>query len=135
MQRKGYPEDVADDVLHQLRQARLVDDQLYATLWVDSRSRTKALTAPVLRAELRRKGVADELIDGALEGIDAEQERSRAVELVRRKLRGPVPHDHADRDKLVRRLGGMLARKGYSTATAWSVVNAVLDEAERETAD
>lgn len=61
--KRGYDEAVVDDVLHRLRTAGLVNDRLFAQLWVESRARSKGLTAPVLRTELRRKGIADELSD------------------------------------------------------------------------
>lgn len=126
--KRGYDEAVVDDVLHRLRTAGLVNDRLFAQLWVESRARSKGLTAPVLRAELRRKGIADELSDEAIEQLDPGDERERAVELVRRKLRGPVPPHGPERDRLIRRLGGMLARKGHPTGRAFAIVSEVLND-------
>ncbi|MFE3225858.1 hypothetical protein [Nocardia sp. NPDC059228] len=51
-------------------------------------------------------------------------EQNRAAELVRAKLR-TLPRD-LDRDKAIRRLVGLLARRGFSQSTAYSVVKSEL---------
>lgn len=56
--------------------------------------------------------------------MDDEAEREAAQELVRRKLRSV---QNLPRDKQVRRLVGMLARKGYGAGVAYAVVNDALD--------
>ena len=83
-----------------------------------------------LAAELRTKGVDDEVINGVLADIDAGAERQRAEELVRNKLRRERLDD-GDAVKVMRRLVAMLARRGYSQSMAFEVVNAEL-AAERE---
>ena len=61
-------------------------------------------------------------------------ERQAALELVRAKMRGrPAPaadgpEGRAERDKVVRRLVGMLGRKGYGPGLAFGVVKEVLGE-------
>jgi regulatory protein len=83
-----------------------------------------------LAAELRTKGVDAEVIAAALDGIDAGAERGRAEQLVERKLRREVLAE-GDDTKVMRRLVGMLARRGYSQAMAVAVVTDAL-AAERE---
>jgi regulatory protein len=51
--------------------------------------------------------------------VRPEDEEQRARELVHRKLRTTTVRD---RTSLARRLGAMLARKGYSEGLAWRVV-------------
>ena len=69
--------------------------------------------------ELRRKGIDDETAREALDEIDPDDEVEVARALVRAKLRSVRG---LDRDKAVRRLVGMLARKGHSAGVAfrWS---------------
>lgn len=123
---RGYEQDVIDAVLARLRRAGYVDDEQYAQMWVRSRASTKALTGPVLRRELRLKGVADELIEQALAQADPADEDERARALLRRKLPATMPVERADRDRLKRRLGGVLARKGYTGSRVWSIVDEVM---------
>ena len=61
----------------------------------------------------------------ALDGIDEDAERSRAVELVIVKVRSMTRLEPAVRK---RRLVSMLMRRGYRQGTAVSVVTEVLGE-------
>ena len=83
-----------------------------------------------MAAELRTKGVDDDVIATALEGIDAGVERARAEQLVERRLRREALTD-GDEPKVMRRLVGMLARRGYSQSMAVTVVTDAL-AAERQ---
>jgi len=83
-----------------------------------------------LAAELRIKGVDTEVIAAALDGIDASAERLRAEQLVERKLRRELLAD-GDDAKVMRRMVGMLARRGYHQSMAVAVVTDAL-AAERE---
>lgn len=120
---RGYADEVAEAVLGRLQRAGYVDDARFARMWVESRSRTRSLAAPVLRQELRRKGVDDELIDSALEQLDRDGEDERARALLARRMPAELPVDRAERDRLKRRLGGQLARKGYSGSRVWTLID------------
>ena len=128
--KRGYPDDVAETVLNRLAAAGLIDDEDFAQQGVQSRQRNAGKGKRALAAELRTKGVDDELIASALSGIDAGVERVRAEQLVERKLRRESFND-GDEAKVMRRLVGMLARRGYSQNMAVAVVNDAL-AAERE---
>ncbi|MDW5612750.1 recombination regulator RecX [Mycolicibacterium sp. jd] len=133
--KRGYPDDIAAAVLDRLTQVGLVDDEDFAEQWVRSRRLNAGKGKRALAAELRKKGVDNEVIDGALAGIDAGAERTRAEQLVRDKLRREKLGDPDDRDaenKVARRLVGMLARRGYNQTMAFDVVTAELaNERER----
>lgn len=128
--KRGYTEDVTEAVLHRLRRVGLVDDRDFADQWVRSRQAHAGKGKRALAAELRTKGVDDEVIAAALEGLDVGTERSRAEQLVERRLRREVL-GAGDDLKVTRRLVGMLARRGYSQSMAVAVVNDAL-AAERE---
>lgn len=125
---RGYEDGVIHAVLGRLRRAGYVDDERFAQEWVRSRATHKSLTAPVLRRELREKGIADGLIDEALEAIDPQDEDDRARELLRRRTPEHIPDDRAERDRIIRRLIGVLARKGYAPGRAWGLVNEIVDQ-------
>ncbi|MCV7178826.1 recombination regulator RecX [Mycolicibacterium sphagni] len=128
--KRGYPDDVAATVLNRLAAVGLVDDADFAEQWVRSRRARAGKGKRALAAELRTKGVDDELIAAALDGIDAGAERLRAEQLVEQKLRREALTD-ADDTKVMRRLVGMLARRGYNQSMAVAVVSDGL-AAERE---
>jgi regulatory protein len=128
--KRGFPADAADAVLNRLEAVGLIDDEDFAEQWVRSRQVNAGKGKRALAAELRTKGVEAELIAGVLDGIDAGAERSRAEQLVERRLRREVLD--GDDAKVVRRLVGMLARRGYSQSMAVSVVtDAVAAERDR----
>jgi regulatory protein len=128
--KRGFPDDAAQAVLNRLEAVGLIDDEDFAQQWVRSRQANAGKGKRALAAELRTKGVGEELIAGVLDGIDAGAERSRAEQLVERRLRRELLGD-GDDAKVVRRLVGMLARRGYSQSMAVAVVTGAV-AAERE---
>jgi regulatory protein len=128
--KRGYPDDVSRRVLDRLTDVGLVDDADFAAQWVRSRRLNAGKGKRALAAELRNKGVADDVINDALAGIDADAERQRAEQLVADKLRRERLDD-GDDTKIARRMVGMLARRGYSQTMAFDVVKVAL-AGERE---
>ena len=129
--KRGYPYDVSKRVLDRLTQVGLIDDADFAEQWVRSRRANAGKGKRALAAELRTKGVNNDVITAALDGIDAGAERQRAEKLVRDKLRREKLGDDDDA-KIARRLVGMLARRGYSQTMAFDVVEDELaNERER----
>lgn len=128
--KRGYPEDVGARVLDRLAQVGLVDDADFAEQWVRSRRANAGKGKRALAAELRNKGVDNDVIAATLADIDAGAERDRAEQLVRDKLRREKLVD-GDEAKIARRLVGMLARRGYSQSMAFDVVKVEL-AGERE---
>src|ERR1044072_919252 len=124
--RKGIEEDVADQVLGRLDEVGLVDAAAFAELWVRSRHTNQGLGRRALAMELRRKGVPDDVAAEAVATVDADAEEERARQLVRKRLRGGPGADERAR---VRKLGGMLARRGYSEGLAFRVVRDELQAA------
>ncbi|GAB3621760.1 hypothetical protein GCM10027417_30220 [Glutamicibacter endophyticus] len=116
---KECPEAIADEVLERYVEVKLVDDERFAKGWVTARARSRGLARGAIRRELRTKGIDDELAAEALEQIDDAAEEERARELVRAKLRPAAMGDN--RDKALRRLVGMLGRKGYNGGLAFRV--------------
>ena len=128
--KRGYPDEVATTVLDRLAAVGLIDDAEFADQWVRSRRAHAGKGKRALAAELRNKGIDADVIAAALDGIDAAAERERAEQLVEQKLRRATLAD-ADDTKVMRRLVGMLASRGYSQSMAVAVVTDAL-AAERE---
>jgi regulatory protein len=122
--RKNVPEEVAERLLARFEEVGLVDDESFARSWVQSRQAGKGLARRALAQELRRKGVDDDVAREVLDDVDPDDEAEAARMLVRRKLRSV---QRLDRATAVRRLSGMLARKGHSAGVAFRVVREELD--------
>ncbi|WP_395294178.1 RecX family transcriptional regulator [Kitasatospora hibisci] len=127
LRQREIPEDVADGVLSRLEEVGLIDDAAFARSWVESRHTVRGLSRRALAQELRTKGVAGELAEQALAQLDQDDETEAARELVERRLRTTRG---LERQARMRRLVGMLARRGYSEGLAFRVVREALD-AER----
>ncbi len=130
--KKGVPEDVAERMLTRFEEVGLVDDEAFARSWVQSRQAGKGLARRALAQELRRKGVDDEAARAALDEVDPDDEVESARILVRRKMRSV---QRVDRNTAIRRLSGMLARKGYPGAVAMRVVREELEAAGHDADD
>jgi regulatory protein len=127
--RKQVPAEVAERMLDRFEEVGLVDDAAFAREWVQSRHASRGLARRALSVELRRKGVDAELVAEAVADLDADDETEAARELVRRKLRSVQRLDTATQ---VRRLTGMLARKGYPPGVAFRVVKEEVADADAD---
>lgn len=123
LRKRAVPPAAADAVLDRLDGVGLIDDQAFAVAWVQSRHRGRGLSRPALAAELRQRGVAPDAVTGAVETLDCDQELRTARALVERRLATTANLPTATR---VRRLAGLLARKGYPADLAGRVVRAAL---------
>lgn len=132
LRERGCDEDVATTVLDRMEEVGLVDDAAYAGMLVRSQQASRGLARRALGQELRRKGVDDEIVREQLDAIDDESERDRARALVDKKLR--AMHG-LDATVQTRRLAGMLARKGYSSSIAWSVIREAIADAPEHQPD
>lgn len=130
LRKREIPDEVAEEVLSRFEEVGLIDDGAFADAWVESRHHGRGLARRALAQELRTKGVDTALIDEAVGRLDAEQEEATARELIARKLRSTRG---LDRDKRLRRLAGMLARKGYSQGLALRLVRQALEEEGEDT--
>jgi regulatory protein len=125
LRRSGVPDEAAEAVLGRFADVKLIDDAMFATAWVESRHYGRGLSGRALAAELRRRGVASEDIRAAVDQLGPEQEIATARSLVARKLAATKGQPAPAR---VRRLVGVLARKGYSQALAYRVAREALEQ-------
>ncbi len=125
LRRRGVPDEAAQAVLARFAEVKLVDDAMFARAWVETRHHSRGLAGRALGAELRRRGVAGDDIASALDELDPEQELATARELVDRRLAGTRGQPGPAR---MRRLVGVLARKGYSPSLAYRVVREALEQ-------
>ncbi len=117
--RRAIPDDAAAAVLSRFAEVGLIDDHAFAEAWVGSRHTGRGLARRALAAELRRRGVDGETVGEAVATLAPETEERTARQLVAKRLPGTRRLEPAVR---VRRLVGMLARKGYPPALAIRVV-------------
>lgn len=121
LQQHKAPPDVIDAVLGRLRQAKYVDDAEFATLWVANRLEHRPRGRRALRAELRQKGIADELIEAAVRDVD-DMAAARAIGEKRATRFSKLP-TREFRNKMY----GVLARRGFDSDTIRTVIRELID--------
>src|SRR5699024_11069571 len=131
LHRKGYDAALSEELLRKLDESGLVDDTEFAENWTRARHNSQGLGKKAIRAELKRKGIAAETAEAAVAEIAASDEEQRARELVRKRL--PAMSGLEERT-VIRRLLGMLGRKGYSRGLAHHVIREELADTDRDTA-
>ncbi len=120
LRRRGFPDDVVNEVLARLRRLGYLDDRAFAAAWVAERRRANPRSAALLRRELRSKGVAPEIVEEVVQ-VGEEEDLAEARRLVE-KYRSR--YSRLDAEVARRRLVGLLQRRGFS----WSVIRTVLRE-------
>ena len=121
---KEVPEEAASAVLDRMGEDGLIDDAAFARDWVASRQQRRHLSRTALRRELQTKGVDRDVIDDALSDVDNADEHRAALDLAQRKASRMAD---LPREVAYRRLGGVLARRGFSGSVTGRVLSEVLD--------
>lgn len=130
LRRKAAPDETIEQVLARLEELKLIDDRAFAQMWINSRHQSRNLSKRVLALELKRKGVADEIVTDLLAQLDVDDEYEAALRAARQKSHhlGSVDYHVA-----LRRIVGMLARKGYSSQMCYRVAREVIDSQQEDT--
>jgi regulatory protein len=129
LQGKRADPNIIEEVIARLSRTGLLDDAAFAQYWVENRETFRPRGAWALRHELRRKGIADDIISEALEGLDLEESAYRAA----RRKAGRVAH--LDDQAFRRQVGDYLRRRGFSYEVIRPVVDRLWDEARRPDGD
>jgi regulatory protein len=121
LKRKDIDPNLIDDAFERLRELNYLDDAAFARQWIEERGQKRG--AIKLRAELKQKGVADEVIASALESESTgRDELSDAQALAAKRLaRFSGESSEAVREKLIRYLAG----RGYRYETAREAVESL----------
>lgn len=124
-----FEPELIEDVLDDLAHAGLVDDGAFAQEWVRQRHKRRGKSSSALNRELREKGVSEADRAEALEQIDPADEEAMAQTLAQKKARSikAIPSDRRERDKALRRIVGVLARRGFNEGMSLQIAIAALE--------
>jgi regulatory protein len=117
LSRRGFDNDSIEKTLSRLREQGLVDDTAFAQFWTENRDYFSPRSQRLTRLELRRKGVAEEIIDSVVNSIDDEDSAYRAGLKKARSL------SHSDYQKFRHRMSNHLKRRGFN----YGVINHTVD--------
>jgi regulatory protein len=135
----GYPPALCDEVVERLTQLEYLDDEAFATAWVESRDRAKPRGEVALRRELQLKGVPEDVIRGVIEtrsaashaaqesddhsGAAVSADRRAAERLLER--RSSSLRRETDPRKRRQRAYALLARSGFTPDICHEVASTV----------
>ncbi len=128
--RKEVAPEIIQQVLEKLEDYRFLDDARYAEQYIQSRQRHKGKLA--LKQELRRKGVDEKLVEGALQGLDDESQLEHATALLQKQLPRLQTDDPR---KSYGKAYAFLARKGFTSDIIRQALEKVRLEEDEETAE
>jgi regulatory protein len=119
LKKREIPDDVAQIALDRFTEAQLIDDAVFAAAYVRTRLEN-GRSVSAIRGELRRKGVAQALIEFELEGVDSEREQDIANKLAANRF---ARMSNLEPDVRKRRLLGFLQRRGFSQSIAYRAIS------------
>jgi len=122
LHRRGFDGDSVEAVLTKLKEQGVVDDMEFAQFWKDNRESFSPRSQWLTKLELRRKGVADDIIDQVTGAIDDDNSAYRVALSKARSL--PL----SDRQGFRRRLGDYLKRRGFG----YGVINHTVERVWQE---
>ena len=116
----GFSEEEIEETLERASEARLLDDGLFARLWVQDRLHSHPLSRRAVRQELAEKGIARPIVEETLASYYPPETEDRVLYRLAReryeRYRG------LDRECRMRRLTSYLTRRGFPFSAAREVV-------------
>lgn len=129
-----FPTSMIEEVVDDLTRSGLVNDELFASEWVRQRFASRGKSKMVLNRELKEKGIDSSLRADALEQIthNAEEEVARKLAAKKAATIKTVAPDFNSKQKDLRKVVGVLARRGFPSELSMSIARDQLEERYRE---
>ncbi|MFI5252090.1 MAG: RecX family transcriptional regulator [Bacteroidota bacterium] len=123
---KDITPDIVDETIQNLRKSKLVDDKAFARAYVHDLLLKKAAGTILLRRELRKKGIANDIIretlDQMIEPGTEQQHASAAASALLKRYK--TSRKSIDNTKRQLRIKSFLLRRGYD----FFIINKVMRE-------
>jgi regulatory protein len=120
--RRGFRDESVEAVITKLKEKGLLDDVSFAQFWKDNREMFSPRSQRLTKLELRRKGIANNIIEQITGAVNDEDSAYRAASGKAGRLL------LSDYQSFRRRLGGYLRRRGFD----YEVINHTVERMWRE---
>lgn len=127
LKQKGHRGFIIARVIDELEDKKLLDDRIFAGLWIDDRITLKPSGKSLLIRELKSKGVSDAVIEEAFERLGGAYDEYEIASPLARKTAGRLKG--IDEEKAKKRLLDFLSRRGFSYDTIWRILKELFKEA------
>lgn len=126
LQKKGFEEEDCLSIISTCTEKGYINDQWYASQWIEERKRLKPRGRHLLRQELTQRGIKDEMVDEALEEqFSDEEEKQIVIQLIRKKCKNRIYPTIFDMKK---KIIPYLQRKGFPLNVILTAIPEVKDE-------
>ena len=123
---QGFDQDTIEETIQKGEAAGLLDDRLFAKLWVEDRLLYHPLSRRAVTQELAEKGIAPEIANEILgERYPPEKEKEIALKLAQTRL---ARYENLDRDRRIQRTIAFITRRGFNISLATRVVRAAIEK-------
>jgi len=116
-----------ENIITKLQDNHLLDDAKFAEIWVENRSEFRPRSKYVLRIELLKKGITNEIIEEVLEGFDDLDQATRAARQQARKYQMLEWKDFR------KKLNAFLSRRGFSYSVIQGLAENLWEEIDSPT--
>ena len=123
------PELCIEPTVERLAENGFVNDKDFAQTWVENRNTFRPRGARALRAELRQKGISDEVIQSTLDEMVNEEE---LVYLAGTKQARKLAKRNLDWQDFRKKLAAFLARRGFSYGVISPILLQLWEEVQEE---
>ena len=108
-----------DEILRYLIDNRFVDDERYAHAFVRGKINQSGWGLNKIRFHLVRKGIANEIIEEALQGTDKEAYRQRLIDILKTKAKTVKAENDFEKK---RKLAAYAMQRGFQASLVWEVI-------------
>lgn len=122
LKRRGFNQDIIEPVITRLSEQGFVNDSTFARFWTENRESFSPRSRYLTTLELRKKGVAEDIIRETVSGIDDEEGAYRIAQ-----KRAGSTH-FTGHDDLQKRLGDYLKRRGFNYETIKNTIDKIWKE-------
>jgi regulatory protein len=88
LRRHRYDDEIIQNVIDDLTEAKLIDDDAFAAYWVEQRETFRPRSRLALRHELGQKGVERAIVDEVVSGMDETEAARRVIQKQAGRWRG-----------------------------------------------
>lgn len=126
MRDKEYEEDLIVNAIAELKKLGYIDDRTFTEYYVEDKHNLNKLGKNKIKQELYYKGVEKEVIDEIIEEkTDDENEYNNALEVAQKRINS---YKNEDKNKVYRKLGAFLTRRGFEYDIVKRVLKEVLED-------
>ena len=122
LKKHKFQEEIIEKVIDRMRRGGLVNDVNFAELWVENRSEFRPRGSRLLRMELRKKGIPDDVIENATKDLTEDELAFRAASKQARKYK------KLEWQEFRKKMNGFLARRGFDYGIISNVIPNVWEE-------